>query len=198
MPNLMELKEMPLKIPKKLSQRQSIKDVFNFADLDDQGIYDEALQSGEAARTREEKRATDNILGDLQARGLARSGIALRDVAEQVLGPSQERARSLAATFGLERARGRSDFARDLASKDYDFGNTVDLTNLGFLQNRNLQELENEQRMRELLFAQQKAAEERKRQRRSGLSGLAGGGIGALFGGSAGSVAGNQIGAGLF
>ena len=100
--------------PRKLSDILS-EDAFGYSEdpvgppiEDDSAAYDQFLQSGEAARTREEKRATDNIMEGLQSRGLARSGIALKDVIEQVLGPSTERAGSMAATFGLERARNRS------------------------------------------------------------------------------------------
>lgn len=76
---------------------------------DDSAAYDEFLRSSEASRAREESRGVENVLGNLQGRGLARSGIALKDIVNQVIGPSSERAGQMAAQFGLERARRRSD-----------------------------------------------------------------------------------------
>lgn len=76
---------------------------------DDEAAYQRFLQAGEAARRREEGLATDQVLQNAQSRGLARSGIALKDIVSQVLGPSFERANSMATNFGLEQARRRSD-----------------------------------------------------------------------------------------
>lgn len=104
------------------TDRRSLSEIlkdpsFNYSDApvgpayeDNSAAYQAALQSGEAMRRREEQAATDNIFEGLQSRGIARSGIALRDVVNQVLGPSAERANSLAAQFGLAQAQDRTDF----------------------------------------------------------------------------------------
>lgn len=76
---------------------------------DDSAAYQNFLNAGEAQRSREENRATEGVLGGLQSRGLARSGIALKDIVNQVIGPSAERAQQMASQFGLEQARRRSD-----------------------------------------------------------------------------------------
>lgn len=88
---------------------------------DDSAAYENFLKSGEEARRREEAAGVENVLGNLQSRGLARSGIALKDIVTLVLGPSSERAKALAAQFGLEQARRRSDVlesARGRAAAD--------------------------------------------------------------------------------
>lgn len=175
----------------KKQTRMSLQDLFNGADIGDQGAYDEALASGEAGRAREENRGVENVLGNLQGRGLATSGIALRDIADQVIGPSAERARSLASTFGLERARNRTGLMNDLTKGEQGYGNQY-----------SLQELQGDQRMaqleREAQIQDQRATAERRRRRQAGLAGLfggvAGGAAGAYLGGPAGATAGSNIG----
>ena len=76
---------------------------------DDLAAYDEALSASEGIRSREEQRATENILGSLQGRKIAQSGIALKEIIEKVLGPSAERARLASSEFGLARARRKSE-----------------------------------------------------------------------------------------
>lgn len=70
-----------------------------------QSAFDDILKSTQASNARADAAATDNVLEGLQGRGLAKSGIALKDVMTQVLGPSLERNQQLAAQFGLERAK---------------------------------------------------------------------------------------------
>lgn len=94
---------------------------------DNSAAYQNALQSGEAMRRREEQATTDNIFEGLQSRGIARSGIALRDVVNQVLGPSAERANSLAAQFGLAQAQDRTDFL----NRQREEANLLNRTKLG-------------------------------------------------------------------
>lgn len=102
-------------LPSGASRRRSLQDIlssdeaFDTSVEQDDAAFDRYLQAGEAARRREEDAATEQVLNSAQSRGLARSGIALKDIVTQVLGPSQERAGQLAAQFGLERARRASE-----------------------------------------------------------------------------------------
>src|ERR1051325_131073 len=108
--------EPVLGIPNKASRARSLSDILKDQSMqyengpvgpgleDNTAAYKAALESGEAARRREEAFATDNVLSNLQGRGLAKSGIAVKDIISQVLGPSAERANSLAAQFGLAQA----------------------------------------------------------------------------------------------
>lgn len=76
---------------------------------DDSAAYDTALKSADAETQRQNNVGVENVLGGLQSRGLARSGIALKDIVSQVLGPQQEKSDALAAQFGLEQAKNRSN-----------------------------------------------------------------------------------------
>lgn len=102
-------------LPPGASTRRSLSDIlgsdeaFDTSIEQDDAAYDRYLQAGEAARRREEAAATEGVLNAAQSRGLARSGIALKDIVTQVLGPSMERSGQLAAQFGLERARRASE-----------------------------------------------------------------------------------------
>jgi hypothetical protein len=168
-------------------RRRSFQDIFSQVDPMDRGVFDEELAAGEASRAREENRAVENVLGNLQGRGLARSGIALRDIADQVIGPSAERARSLASTFGLERARGRSGFLQSLAQGDQDFSGQYELNEIN---NRAAMERLD----RQAAIESARAKEERRRRRRGGLGGLIAGGIGGFVGGPVGAMVGQQFG----
>lgn len=174
--------------PRKLSDILS-EDAFNYSEdpvgppiEDDSAAYDNFLRSGEAARTREEKRATDNIMEGLQSRGLARSGIALKDVIDQVLGPSTERAGNLAATFGLEQARRRSDLlegARDRAGglNSQKLGGRISSI-LGYDQgNLAMEQADRDAAMNARLMSQQNRAA-----RRNALLSGASSGVGAYLG----------------
>lgn len=150
---------------------------------DDQSAYDQALAAAREQANFDEQRGTENVLGGLQGRGLARSGIALKDVVQQVLGPSLMRQNQLASSFGLERAGRKSDFLQSQRQGLRDIG----LSRLGYAGQENLMSMQDR-------INQRNAAEERKRQRKSGLGGLVGGGLGALLGGPAGASAGFQMG----
>ena len=93
--------------------RRSLQDIlssdesFSTAPTDTgaEDAYNKYLDASEAQRRREEGAATEGVLNNLQSRGLARSGIALKDIVNQVLGPSSERAATMAANFGLNQAQ---------------------------------------------------------------------------------------------
>lgn len=155
---------------------------------DDLGAFDESLAASEGVRKREEKRALDNIFGDLQSRGLANSGIALKDVFEGVAGPAAERARSLAATFGLERANKRFDTAARFGLQDLMGAQEMEQLNRQAEIQRDLFE-----RQRQVQAEQEREA--RRRKRRGGIAGLIAGGVGAAL--SGGNPLGFQIGSGL-
>lgn len=101
------------------SKRRKISDIlqdpsFNQGDAgpgieDDEAAFNRFFAAGEGQRRREEGAATDQVLEGLQSRGLARSGIAIKDVISKVLGPSFERSERLASEGALEQARRRSD-----------------------------------------------------------------------------------------
>ena len=99
------------------SKRRELRDIFSDIDAsalsgpgleDDSAAYDAALKSSQDQAAIFEKLGTERVLGDLQGRGLARSGIAIDDVISKVLGPSFMRQQKMAGDFGLEQARRRS------------------------------------------------------------------------------------------
>jgi hypothetical protein len=92
---------------------------------DTSAAYDTFLQSGEAARRREENAATDQVMEGLQGRGIAKSGIAIKDVISQVLGPSMERSSALAAQFGLEQAKNKSALDEAARGRAADTSNQI-------------------------------------------------------------------------
>ena len=153
---------------------------------DDQAAYDQALKAAGEQATFDEQRGTDAVLGRLQGRGLARSGIALKDVIDQVLGPSLMRQNNLAASFGLQKAQRRSD----LLQAQRDALNTLGASRLGAANQGNYLSLQDQ-------IAQRNAMADRRRQRQGGLMGLVGGGLGALIGGPGGAYVGSQIGSRL-
>lgn len=213
-------------LPAGVSRRRNLSDIltdfaFNEGDAgpsieDDSAAYDRYLDAGESARRREEQAATDQVMEGAQSRGLARSGIALKDIITQVLGPSFERGNQLASQFGLEKARRRSDLLEaergrrasanqqrlggrlqailgsDTADRDYD---SQVLGGLQDFQTARLGGALDERRMNlENQIQNRRDMEARRRQRKGGLSGLIGGGIGGLFGGPGGAQVGMQAG----
>jgi len=92
---------------------------------DTSAAYDTYLQSGEASRRREENAATDQVMEGLQGRGIAKSGIAIKDVISQVLGPSMERSSALAAQFGLEQAKNKSALDEAARGRAADTSNQI-------------------------------------------------------------------------
>ena len=155
---------------------------------DDQAAYDQALKAAGEQATFDEQRGTDAVLGRLQGRGLARSGIALKDVIDQVLGPSLMRQNNLAASFGLQKAQRRSD----LLQGQRDAVNQIGMARIGGATQGNYLSLQDQ-------IAQRNAMADRRRQRQGGLMGLVGGGLGTLLtgGNPAGFAIGSQIGSSL-
>ena len=153
---------------------------------DDQAAYDQALKAAGEQATFDEQRGTDAVLGRLQGRGLARSGIALKDVIDQVLGPSLMRQNNLAASFGLQKAQRRSD----LLQGQRDAVNQIGMARLGGATQGNFLGLQDQ-------IAQRNAMDDRRRQRQGAIMGLVGGGLGALIGGPGGAYVGSQIGSRL-
>lgn len=215
------------------SQRRGLGDILNDTDRvafrgpsieDDSAAYDAALKSAQDRAAFNEARGVENVLGGLQGRGLARSGIALKDVVSQVLGPSLMRQNELAAQFGLERANRRSDLLENQRAAtregglrallaDQDFGNSYDLNamqnraagqreQLGLAAAFQRERLAGRNRLRELdlenQINQRNAMLQRRAARRAGLTGavggLAGAGLGAMFGGPTGAGVGSQLG----
>ena len=155
---------------------------------DDQAAYDQALKAAGEQATFDEQRGTDAVLGRLQGRGLARSGIALKDVIDQVLGPSLMRQNNLAASFGLQKAQRRSD----LLQGQRDAVNQIGMARIGGATQGNYLSLQDQ-------IAQRNAMADRRRQRQGGLMGRVGGGLGTLLtgGNPAGFAIGSQIGSSL-
>lgn len=97
-----------------MAKRRSLSEIlsdesFDTSATDDGAAFDTALAAAEPQRRREEQEATDQVMENLNSRGLVRSGITLKDIVTQVLGPSTERSGQLAANFGLERARSANE-----------------------------------------------------------------------------------------
>lgn len=164
-------------------QRRSLQDILSDPAFqvtpEEEKAYQESLAASEALRGREEQRATENILGQLQGRGIAQSGIALKDVVSQVLGPSAERAGQLGAGLGGLRARALEE-----------------------QKSRRLQAILGEQGFQNELEAlraqdalrQRREFEERRRQRKGRIGQILGGGVGSFLGGFYGGPAGASVG----
>ena len=149
---------------------------------DDAAAYDQALAAAGEQAAFNERRGTENVLGGLQGRGLVRSGIALKDVVDQVLGPSLMRQNQLAAQFGLERAGRKADFLGEQRRAIQDIGRARLTQAFG---ERGM-DLQNQ-------IANRQAFEERRAQRRGGLMGLLGGVGGAVLGGPIGGAIGSKL-----
>jgi len=161
---------------------------------DDTAAYSNFLNAGEAARSREERRATEGILDSLQGRGLATSGISIKDVVEHVLGPSLERGSNLAAQFGLEQARRRSDLLESERNAARDINKARLGGRLGALFNDQNAYYEMQRIERRRQIEDQRAKEERSRRRKGALLGVVGGILGAAAGGPLGAYTGQELG----
>lgn len=128
-------------------------------------VFGKYLDATQAATARGEQASTQNVLDQLQGRGIADSGIALKDVIDQVLGSSLERQGKLAAQFGLSQAENAAN-AR----------NTMNQSRLqallGALGGQQKNAYDNQLLQAKLAYEGQQAREARSRQRKGALFGL--------------------------
>lgn len=137
--------------------------------------FDKYLQSTQAATQRGEQQSTQNVLDQLQGRGIADSGIALKDVVAQVLGPSLERQNNLAAQFGLGAAQSAANAGNQM--------NQSRLQGLlGALGGQQNNAYENQLLQAKMAYEGQQNKEARSRQRKGALFGLLGGILGSGLG----------------
>jgi hypothetical protein len=157
--------------------------------LENEGdIFDTLANKGETFRRQEEDRSFGNIMESLQDRGLAKSGMPIRQAMESIVGPSAARASDLASTFGIAEAQRLSELNENARAADRGMSQQKLVGAQGMLKGDmdNIDEFDIAKMNYDLEM--EKLAQAKKQKKSKSMRGAVGGAVGGIAGGYLGSL----------